>query len=154
LRKTKPNLPLRAKRKNQIPASNFATQTLAGLVSATELAHQLLERECQELLDQACAALPGHMPVLPEAGPEGGQNMNASDFPLLAVCPACGAVVPSRRARLCAVCERPLPEVTRFPPAEAARQSAEFQKIRNRMRADSEVSALDRVSSSDGAGPG
>jgi urease accessory protein UreF len=48
---------------------NFATQTLAGLVSATERAHRLPVGECASLLQFACESLPAQLPALPGAAP-------------------------------------------------------------------------------------
>ncbi|MBN9693987.1 MAG: hypothetical protein J0M24_27410 [Verrucomicrobia bacterium] len=66
--------------------------------------------------------------------------MNLDAFPSARRCPACSAVVASRRSRLCGVCEQPLPESVRFTPDEAAQQAAEFQEIRRRQKSsDSEA---------------
>ncbi len=53
------NLPLRQ------GLLNYATQTLAGLVSAAEARHALPAAECQALLDSLGAALPERLPPLP-----------------------------------------------------------------------------------------
>lgn len=74
--------------------------------------------------------------------------MNLDASPTALRCPACSAVVVSRRARLCGVCEQPLPEPVRFTPEEAERQAAEFQEIRRRRKPS------DSESGSDGSGYG
>ena len=52
---------------------NFATQTLAGLVTAAERTHRLPAAACQGVLDDACALLPTRLPPLPgiAASPHG-----------------------------------------------------------------------------------
>jgi uncharacterized Zn finger protein (UPF0148 family) len=69
--------------------------------------------------------------------------MNLDVFPTALHCPACSAVVVSRRARLCGVCEQPLPESVRFSPEEAERRAAEFQEIRRRQKAPGSESGSD-----------
>lgn len=43
---------------------HFATQILAGLVTAAERSHRLPAEECQALLDVTCASLPHRLPPL------------------------------------------------------------------------------------------
>ena len=57
------NLPLRQ------GLVNFAAQTLGGLVTSVARHHRLPERECQALLGDATARLPGALPPLPAASP-------------------------------------------------------------------------------------
>ena len=57
------NLPLRQ------GLTHFGTQTLASLVTAVERSRRLPSGACQNLLDAACAQLPGRLPELPGITP-------------------------------------------------------------------------------------
>lgn len=63
-------------------------------------------------------------------------------------CPSCDAVIASRKALLCGVCEAPLPEELRFP--EARRQAIEkvMKGELDRLGRAIEADAEERITSS------
>jgi uncharacterized Zn finger protein (UPF0148 family) len=56
-------------------------------------------------------------------------------------CPSCGAILYSRRAKLCGICSAPVPEELRFTGEFAAKIASEVKRMERNIASDSQESA-------------